>query len=741
MLINSRLLKVLSMLFFVALSVNTLAQLSHEEQLIKSYESETNPKKKFTRLMVLGQYYKQHNIHKADSIQHVILEKSRNFEDSLRFNALYFSAEIAQIQGDQETYFRQILACQPFTNKLNSDDFLYKVYKNLGYYHSAILETETADFYLKMALKIAKRNRNNNRLSEVHNVLAYNFMNANEKDSALYFVKKSINFGRRSANKATLAKAFNMQAEIYNFFGQVELSVAKNLISLQLAEEVGNVYLMAKFSREIGQAQAAIQNLNDAEEYFRLSYNYAKQIYDYRQMAFSLTSLAAVELKRGRFEDAIKNAEKSLKLLTELNDVNGLGEAHNILGMVYKEQKRYNEASVNFNKALVYYESTNNREKIAGVYHNVGTVFLEQKKYSNALNYLNRSIEIREKFGSKNQIYNTYRVISEVYKDIHNAPKALEYLEKYLDFVDSNTTIQAATKIAELSESYRSEQRERLINSQADSIERERQQRFLTATKLENSQLRNNFQTYIIVAFLIIITLAGIIIFYRWNQTKIKQERREAEMSQTLLRTQMNPHFIFNAMSVIQSYIFENDMENSTKFLVNFSRLMRLILENSPKEYIPIRTEIEILQKYLETQKLRFEDRFQFYIDAEEILLEEHAIIPPMITQPFIENSIEHGQLHTIEGGFIKIKFAKVNEMLNISIIDNGIGREASKINKKSSAHKSMAMEITRERIDNLNKKNKTDGFLIVDDYDKLKKTGTNVLISLPYNVETNPIN
>ena len=168
---------------------------------------------------------------------------------------------------------------------------------------------------------------------------------------------------------------------------------------------------------------------------------------------------------------------------------------------------------------------------------------------------------------------------------------------------------------------------------------------------------------------------------------------------------------------------------------------MRLILENSPKEYIPIRTEVEILQKYLETQKLRFEDRFQFYIETEDILMEEHAIIPPMITQPFIENSIEHGQLHTIEGGFIKIKFAKVDGMLNISISDNGIGRDASRKNKKSSAHKSMAMEITRERIDNLNKKNKTDGFLIVDDYDKSKKTGTNVLISLPYNVETNPIN
>jgi len=244
---------------------------------------------------------------------------------------------------------------------------------------------------------------------------------------------------------------------------------------------------------------------------------------------------------------------------------------------------------------------------------------------------------------------------------------------------------------------------------------------------------------YIIVAFLIIVALAGIILFYRWNQTKIKQQQKEAEMSQTLLRTQMNPHFVFNAMSVIQSYIFENDTVNSSKFLVNFSRLMRLILENSPKKAIHIETEMEILEKYLGMQKLRFEDRFEFEITSDEQLYLEHAVIPPMITQPFIENAIEHGQLHTVEGGFIHVTFKKEKGMLRISIIDNGIGRKKSSMNKKSSAHKSMAMDITSQRINNLNKKYNSDGELLVEDYDKENKTGTKVLISLPYRVDNNP--
>lgn len=715
------------------------AQQSRESQLIRQYNSEVNPKKKFSRLMVLAEYYKENNIHRADSLRKIILERSRNFDDTIRFNALFYNAEIAEKIGDQDEYSRTILACQPFLNRLNSDDIRIKLFRHLGNYHSNLQEFETADFYFRQSIKLGLKNKAHVLLSESYSYLALNFMFMNQKDSSLYYSNKAIDAGRRAKNKSMLSLAFNTQARIYGFYGQVELSVAKNLICHQMAEEARNVWLLAKYSREIGQDQQLILNLKDAEKYFKSSLSYAEQIHDERQMGMALTNLAALQLERKNYKVAIENANQSIRYLSRLNDYNGLGETHNILGMVYKAQNKYRLASNNFNQALVYYESTSNKEKIAGVYHNVGTVFKEQGKYANALNYLNRSIEIREQYGAQNQIYHTYRTIADVYKDLNDQGNALKYMELYLNYLDSNATLQAATKIAEMSASYRSEQRERLINSQADSIQRQQRERDLADTKLENSQLRNNFQMYIIIAFLIIVVLAGVILFYRWNQTQIRQQQREAEMSQILLRTQMNPHFVFNAMSVIQSYIYENDTVNSSRFLVNFSRLMRLILENSPKEHIPITIEIEILEKYLEMQKLRFQDRFEYELRADDYLFEEGAIIPPMITQPFIENAIEHGQLHTIEGGFIHVTFAKVENMLLITIIDNGVGRKGSKINKKSSAHKSMAMDITSQRIDNLNKKYKSGGTLVVEDYNKELETGTKVLISLPYTVESNP--
>ena len=724
------------MSFFILVPTVGYSQTAREKQLLESIRKEKDESKRFKRLLILGEYYKSNNIYRADSLKDVLLQKSRVFDDSIRFSALIYSAEVNEILGRQEEYFRDVLGCQQFLNRLNTEEVSFKIYKHLGNYHSNLLEFETADFYLKNAQKIAEKKRQNAKIAEVKNLIAFNFMLDNKKDSALRYTEMSIQFARRTSNKSILAESFNTQARVYAYFGQLELSVAKNIVSLQLALEVNDRFRLAKYNRELGISQRLIYNLNDAEYYFKQSYEHAQKIADYHQMGLALSNLGTIYFGRKEFKKAIESTQRAIRLLSELNDFNGLGEAYDILGMIYREQKDYTLAASSFNKSLVFYESTGNKEKIAGVYHNVGTVFRKQKKYANALNYLQRSIEIREQFGSKNQIYSTYREIADVYRDVGKTNDALKYLDMYLDYQDSNTTIQSATKIAELSELYRSEQRDRLIMMQSDSIERQRQERAFTSTKLENVQLRNNSQMYFIIGFLIISVLAGIIVFYRWNQTRIKQERKEAEMSQTLLRAQMNPHFVFNAMSVIQSYIYENDTENSSKFLVNFSRLMRLILENSPKEFIPIETEIEILQKYLETQKLRFEDRFNYSIECEDILLEEGALIPPMITQPFIENAIEHGQLHTIEGGFILISFSKQNNMLNVIIEDNGIGRKGAELNKKSKDHKSMAMKITKDRIDNMSKKYRTEGRLIVEDFNKKLNTGTKVLISLPYKAE-----
>jgi tetratricopeptide (TPR) repeat protein len=715
---------------------NLFGQNQNEKKLIKEYKQEENPEKRFWKLYKLAKFYQQNNIERADSISKSLVTLSYSSSDSARYLSQVFEAEIDLANGDKDTYFSKVLDLQSFLSQLPSQDIKLDIYQRLGDYHLYHRELSSAQKYLKDAIKLSKRLRNNKEISKTFCMISQAYMFENQKDSANYFSIEAIQFARRSANKKVLSQAFNNQATIYNYFGQIELSVSKNYLALQLATEEGDYSRMAKYSVDIGEAQLSIQNFKEAELYFLNAIENASKIKDKRTVALSQINLGIVYKNKKDYSKALDYQRKALKLLQPYNDNDGLGNAHNTIGDIFRELKDFPKALSNYNKALVYFESSSNQEKIATVYHNVGYVFEKQGKYDNALNYLNRSVQIRSQFGYKGSVYPTYQTISNVYFKTGNQVLAYKYLKMYADYSDSAKTLESSAKIAELSELYRSEQRERENIMKSDSIERQRQKIALNTSLLENAELKTNLQTYIIFGFVILMLLAGIIGFYRWDQTKIKQQQQQAEMNQTLLRAQMNPHFVFNAMSVIQSYIYDNDTKNSAKFLVNFSKLMRLILENSSKESIPIRTEFEILDKYLNIQKMRFEDRFEYDIKIDEQLYEEEAIIPPMITQPFIENAIEHGRLHLKEDGFIHIHFFKNQNMLNITVEDNGIGRKGSELNKKSKEHKSMAMKITKDRIDNLNKKYRSDGFMQIEDYDKVEETGTKVLISIPYRVE-----
>lgn len=712
------------------------SQNNYEKKLISSYSKEENPNKRFWKLYELSNYYHKNNFQKADSIRNSLVTLSYSSTDSARYLANIFDAEVDLFNGNKELYYSKILDLQSFLTVINSPVLKLDLYQRISDYHIYKRELDLAKSHLIDALKIAKKIRNNREISKTYRLFSQVYMLKNLKDSSNYYTTEAIQFARRSANKIVLAEAFNNQAIIFNYFGQIELSVSKNLIALQLANEVGDHNKIAIYSNYIGEAQLAILNIKEAELYFLNAIESANKIRDKRTVALAQINLGNVYRLKKDYDKALELQRKALKLLLPYDDFDGLGNAHNTIGDIFREQKDFTKALSNYNKALVYFESTGNQEKIATVYHNVGYVFDKQGKYENALNYLNRCVKIRSQFGYKGSVYPTYQTISDVYFKTGNQKLAYKYLKLYVDYADSSKTLESSAKIAELNELYRSEQRERFISLQADSIERQRQDKALTSAKLENVELKTNLQTYVIFGFVIFMLLAGIIGFYRWNQTKIRQQQQQAEMNQTLLRAQMNPHFVFNAMSVIQSYIYDNDTKNSAKFLVNFSKLMRLILENSSKDLIPIQTEYEILDKYLNIQKLRFEDRFEFSVKVDQQLYDEEAVIPPMITQPFIENAIEHGRLHLKEDGFINVHFYKKDNMLQITVQDNGIGRKGAELNKKSKEHKSMAMKITKERIDNLNKKYRSDGFLQIEDYNKTDETGTDVLISIPYRVQ-----
>ncbi len=183
-------------------------------------------------------------------------------------------------------------------------------------------------------------------------------------------------------------------------------------------------------------------------------------------------------------------------------------------------------------------------------------------------------------------------------------------------------------------------------------------------------------------------------------------KRKIIALEQKLLLSQMNPHFVFNSLTAIQSYIFRNDPYMAGKYLASFSKLVRLILENSRVEYITIAKEKETIERYLDLQLLRFDNKFEYTIEISQNIDLDHHYIPPMLAQPFIENAIEHGIIHSDSKGHISIRFIIDDNCLFLEVEDNGVGlsqRSEHGVVKREK-HQSLATRITRERLRNLRK-------------------------------------
>ncbi|MFT5617666.1 MAG: tetratricopeptide (TPR) repeat protein [Arenicella sp.] len=250
------------------------------------------------------------------------------------------------------------------------------------------------------------------------------------------------------------------------------------------------------------------------------------------------------------------------------------------------------------------------------------------------------------------------------------------------------------------------------------------------AINILESKQKNQFILFGSISFLAI--LGGI---FFWSKQKSAKERaNKAEIEQRFLRSQLNPHFIFNALDSIQSYVLKNDSLKASTYMSQFSRLMRQVLENSREKFILLEEEISMLENYMELQKLQPNTEFSYHFEVDDSIDPEFLSIPPMFVQPFVENAIEHGVING--AGEISIRFTKEGDLVNISVSDNGVGlSQASQSISKTATHKSLATSIIRERIDNYNEKLKTNIQLLVSEIvgESKEVLGTKVELKVPF--------
>ena len=318
-----------------------------------------------------------------------------------------------------------------------------------------------------------------------------------------------------------------------------------------------------------------------------------------------------------------------------------------------------------------------------------------------------------------------YSHFSELYsnkKDYENALKYYKISDEFESKISSERTIQY---VNDLIIKYDSERQNNEIKSLAKQNE------------IAQLQLVKNRNIWIIILVTLALLLA--ILYFLYRKRLLEKQKRILTLEQDVLRTQMNPHFIFNALNSIKHYIINNEQKNAVHYLNKFSKLVRKILESSTLKEVSLQEELETMDLYMNIENIRFSNEINYEINVDNSLNLSLIKVPPLVLQPFLENALWHG-LSSKKGAknIILSVSQPSNDFIQINIEDNGIGRKASAKIKSDKVinRKSIGIELTKERLNNFIKDFKYPFSLVFNDLvdENKKPTGTKVALKIPTN-------
>ncbi len=379
----------------------------------------------------------------------------------------------------------------------------------------------------------------------------------------------------------------------------------------------------------------------------------------------------------------------------------------NLQGIAY--EKKDLRRSLQLLDSSFNYTDSDNYDNLGTNYYDKADILIELKDYSEAKRMADSAMYFRMLEGNPAYIAELYDLIlSRIAKETGDFEKAYEYKELSRNITDSIQNAEKASQVMELERKYSQAKNERKIE-----------------------ELAQQKRTYLLLAVAGLLALVALTFFIRQQSLKSKQTILETE--QRLNRARMNPHFFFNALSALQSFaLLENDGKALASNLSKFSHIMRETLESTYKEYVTIEQEKDFLNEYLELQKMRFPQKFSYEIKIADDLDADELMIPSMILQPFVENSIEHGFTGINYPGHVSIQFSKEANDLQITITDNGKGlvttvKENLPGGHGGNEHISRASQIIKDRIYLLNIKLKTRARFSIDS----NKVGNGVTVKI----------
>lgn len=563
------------------------------------------------------------------------------------------------------------------------------------------------------------------------NMLGIYLRDNSKYKQALHHHNKSLSIALNIKNVEMQVSALNMTGVVYRRIDAVRSALDKHNSALKLAESqplqtkaltkgisislnsIGNIYLL-------------LRDYKAAENYFKRALIYERASGSNLGLAINYANLGIAYEERGKFDEAIYNYKKSLYHNDLMDSDLGRVICNNSLGQVYLKQGKPTLALELIEPTIETAKSIGDKFYISLAYINLGWANSALGRHTEGEKYLLAGMNMAKENDFKQFLSMAYLHLSDLNAAINNYKKALEF-QRLSQKVQEEYLNEANHKyVSDLIMKYDSEQKKNTINL----LE---QQNIFAAKELDQS--RKSFILVLAVFFLFLILL-----FILYRHYHLKSQKRTLSAEQKLMRSQMNPHFIFNALLSIRIYLQNHNVTEAMEYLNQFSKLIRSILSSSLEKEISLDEELETMRLYINIENIRFCNEIDYHLNIDPEINLKAIKIPSLILQPFVENAIWHG-LQSKEGyKKLDISISKKNSnFVNITIADNGIGRkETTKIDieKLNTQKKSIGINLTLKRLENFSKNMKyTYKLNIIDLYnDYYDALGTQVELDLPLN-------
>ncbi len=499
----------------------------------------------------------------------------------------------------------------------------------------------------RLGLEYAQKIGNTNWEGKALNTIGCTHHIKGEYAEAIKFFTKSLTAQEKANDLKGASALYNNLGLIYREQGNNPKALEYYEKYLQIAIALQNDLILTSAYNNLGILYSDQNNSARALEYYKKGLTYAEKTGDKYDLALAYSNIGSIYYSQHLYADALEQYNKSLELRQTINDLQGVGLMYNGIGLIYKDQNNYALALEYFNNAIVIQKKLEDNPGLSATYYNLGTLFTQQKAFPKAISWCTKSLAVSEKIGALRPARNACNCLYDAYKGMGNAEKALVWHERFVALNDSLQKEETDQRL---------DQMEFAKEILMDSLAREEEKQQIKITYQLDLNKKTQTRNLILVVSIAILFLAIVflsrMLYFQKRSEGLQDKTQLLEKQQLineidLLKTQVNPHFLFNSLSILSSLVHVN-ADLSEQFIEQLARSYRYILEQKDQALVTLRTELEFIRSYAFLLKIRFENKFDLRIELSEEALDKYKIAP-LTLQLLVENAVKHNRMSAQE--------------------------------------------------------------------------------------------